>query len=638
MPDTNRWQDAAQDEVHTQVFSYVGEVESAQSDIFDRFLRYACLYDPHNRMGFTGGWWTGASVATGSVPPGFEGLVSENVVASNVDTVAAIISRAQPRVRFMTDDGDWSTQRTARRLEWYAEGLMKLLDIPTLAQRAFKDAAIFGTGLLKVFEDGSNICVERVLVDELVVDEGECKSGKPTQMHQRKLVDRDLLIDRFPEHEDVIRRAQTDGGGSAGWTWWADYRPIERNQVVVIESWQLPVRGRKGRHTICVDGATLLDESWSKPHFPFARIVWSEPTTGWYGVGLVSRIAGHQRVLNKLNWQIDRQIDQFAVPRTWVQMADANIAVRTINRLGTIGVYKGSIPETQFPPSVSAEQFKRLEDVKASSFEESGVSRLAAASMKPAGIESAVAMREYKDTTTERFAIQEQAYERLILDTVWLVLGCAKDLGDRAPEVVRKSRVGTKRIRWRDVDMAETRVSMAAASSLSRTPAGRTQTVIEWAQAGVVTQDEARRLLQHPDLERAMSLYTAALEDVERCIEDVLDGDFLVPEPFQNLKMGVWRFQQAYLKARGDGAPEDVLENLRTWTVQAAQILNPPVTPPAPMGAAGPGMAPMGPGMQPGLPGAQPPLGMLPPPGPEAPIQPAFAPNAMELRPRAMPA
>lgn len=611
MNQTNRWQDAEEGRVWERVIEYVVSVEGSQSDVFERFLKYACLYDPYERMGFSGSWF---DTPGRGISPDWQ--VSENVCATNVDTVAAVISRHLPRVRFMTDDGDWTTQRTARRLEWYAEGLIKLYDVYEIAQHCFKDAAIFGTGIAKVYDDGEDICVERVLVDEIVVDEGECKSGKPRQLHQRKLVDRQILLSRFPEHEEAILRAQVDTGSAYNWRWWADYRPVEREQIIVIESWQLPYGKVPGRHTIVIDGTDLFDEEWEYNYFPFARLAWSEPITGWYGIGLVSRLAGHQRALNKLNWQIDRQLDQLAVPTTYVQMGDAKLAVQQTNRLGTIAVYKGAIPETRIPHAVSGEQFKRLEDVKASAAQEAGVSQMVSSGVMPGGIESAVAQREFKDTTVERFAIQEQAYERFILNIVWLMLGRCKELGNSAPVIVRKSRAGVKKIEWKDVDMKETRVSMSASNLISRTVAGRQQTVVEWAQAGIVSQDEARRLMQHPDLERAMSLYTAAIEDIERCIEDVLDGDLLVPEPYQNLKMGVWRFQMSLLKAEGDNAPEEILEGLRQWMVQAAWILNPPPT----MMAAQPGLM---------MPGAE--AGSMQPPTDALPA--AFAPQAMNLSP-----
>jgi hypothetical protein len=228
--------------------------------------------------------------------------------------------------------------------------------------------------------------------------------------------------------------------------------------------------------------------------------------------------------------------------------------------------------------------YSRLETVKASAYEESGVSRLAATSKKPGGLNSGVALREYRDQTTQRFSVQEQAYERFILDAIWLALDCAKDLGNKAPEVIRRSKLGPKKIKWSQVDMQELRVQLVAASDLAKTPAGRAQLALEWAQAGVISLDEFRYLSDHLDTDAMMSLYTASYEDIGETIEDVLDGKQVVPEPYQNLQMGLYMFQQSYNRLRHD-APEETLEALRQWMVQAGYLLDSaqqPATPPGP--------------------------------------------------------
>lgn len=620
MDDYTAWYTAEEGEVHSDLFDYVSEVESVQSDVFTRFVALACLYDPNDREGSIGATWE-----RGSGPfSGPDGYVSENLIASNVDTVASIIAPNQPRARFMTDDGDWSTQRRARRLEFYAEGLVKKLDVYNHTTRAFKDAALKGTGMIKVFpdHDSKKICVERVLIDDIIVDEAECRTGKPMQMHHRLFVSKEALKARFPDHEEEIERAQSGTSGTESWRRWTDHRPMERDVIVAVESWKLPIGCKgtdayvPGRWTVCVDGADLQDEKYHEDRFPFARIVWSDRTTGWYGLGLAERITGHQRTLNKLHWQIDRQLDQHAVPTTYVSQADARLAVVNTNRAGTIVPIKGRPPVTVIPHAVSPETYQRAQVVKDSSYEESGVSRLAATSKKPGGLDSGAALREYRDQTTQRFAIQEQAYEQLVLDVIWLVLSAAKDLGKDAPVIWHKARSGVKKIEWAKVHMSDVKLSMAAASTISRTPAGRMQTVLEWAQAGIVSQDEARRLMSHPDLERSMSLYNAALEDIERCIEEVLEGEQLVPEPYQNLKMGVWRFQMAYLKAVADGAPEEVLESLRQWITQAAFVLVPRPQAPGPLMS---GVeAPLDPNT--GMPGGMPEAPMQDPMAPQIPM------------------
>lgn len=575
------WQTADKNGVHERVFRQVQTIEQRQFDLFNTFVKLEALYDPvvmRHREHMNG--------------PGdrFASMATENVVASNIDTVTAIISATEVRARFMTDDAGWSEQRRARQLEWYAEALSTLLDVDQKCREAFRDAALKGTGLLKVYiDDDDQLCVERVQVDDIVVDEAESRFGSPRQLHQRAIVDRETLISQFPDHTAEILRAH---GGATRRGLWAEYRPIERGEVVVVESWFLPrgvkptgygeddyeaadgERYRPGRHTICVEGATLLDEEWHEKAFPFVRIVWTPRPNGWYGISLAERIAGIQRALNRRNWHITGALDRAAAPVTYVNIADAKIAVQTINKIGTVAIVKGGPPVTVNPPTLSGEIYQSRLDLKNAAFEESGVSRMTAQAAKPAGLDSGVAMREYRDQTTQRFSLQEKSFERLKLDTVLAMIACAKQLGPKAPTVQRKTRWGAKKILWSKVDMGETKISIAAASTISRTPAGRMQTVLEWAQAGVVSMDEARRLMRHPDLERAMSIYTEALENVEEMIERIEDGEVMMPEPYQNLKMLVWRGQMEYMKISGDGAPEEILENLRQCIVQAAYILS----------------------------------------------------------------
>ena len=604
-PENQRsWFHADEGSVSSAVLDYVSTVEAQQADLFDRFVKLDSLYDPNNSAG---------DVRRGSDQLG---LVTENVIASNIDTVAAVVAAVDVRARFMTDDGDWSTQRTAKGLELYTEGLCKLLNVGAACRMAFKmGAALKGTGLVKVYAtEDDEIRVEHVLIDNIVVDEVECRhGGSPKQLHQRQTFDRDELISMFPEHEEKIRAAQR--GMSRDWRSWADYRPLENNEIVVIESWRLPfgkVGGKNykcGRHTIVVDGCDLLDEEWHKPTFPFAVIRWSERANGWYGIGLAERIAGHQRALNKRNWQIDRQLDQLAVPTTYVSMADANLTTKTTNRLGTIAVIKGSPPVTIIPQAVSGETYKSRDDLKSSAYEESGVSRMAAQSVKPAGIDSGVAMREYRDQTTQRFAMQEKAFERLWLDVVVLVLDCCKDLGKAAPVISKRTKFGARKIKWSDVDMQDVAIQIVAASTLSRTPAGRYQLALEWAQAGVISTDEWRRITEHPDLDRVLSLYTQGIESIEKDVETIEDGEYVTPEPFANLQLAVRVAQMAYLRDRDLGAPEEVLEGLRQYSVQAAELFS-RTTAPANDNAA----MPMDPGM----------------PAPGQPVA-ALAPEAMNL-------
>ena len=610
------WQHADEGMVHTRVLQYVESVERVQAEIFDRFVKLDYLYDPTLRAGTYSdrrGWDQQADV-------------QENVIASNCDAITGTIAASEVRARFMTDDAPWSSQRRARHLELYAEGLAKQMRIDYLCKRAFHDASRKGTGVIKIYVDRfDQIQAELVQVDDVVVDESEARGGDIRQMHQRVIISREELKAQFPEMETEIDAAQMRMGRSNEDRYWADYRPIARDCIVCIESWYLPIgpKGHKhyqvGRHTIVIEGVDLLDEEWDKPHFPFAVMKWTERPKRWYGISGAERIRGHQKAINKLNWQIDRLHDNMALPITYIRPPDANIAVKTVTRGGQYAVVKGEMPKTIIPPAVSPETYNLLDRRKSSSFEEFGQSRMSTTGMKPPGLDSGIALREYKDQTTQRFADQEKSHEQLKLDCVFRLIDCCKDLGKKAPVIVSDEAWGESKMEWGKVDMGEVAVQIVAASTLSRTPAGRLQLVMEFAQAGVISQDEARRLMRHPDLERAMSLYTASMERIEKALEQIKDGvEGIVPTPYMNLKMAVWRAEAEMNLCEMSNAPEDVIESLSlfvtlsAWMVSQAEAPAPSVPAMDPMAAGmvdpmmagmppgapmAPGMPPMGPGM-----------------------------------------
>ena len=612
------WFESEKGKVHQAVFEQVSILEREQGDAMERMAKLYWLYDPESE---------GASA---SEVARRQARVVQNFIATNVDTVAALVTANDLRPRILTDDADWSIQRKAEHLSWYGEALGKKLELHSKCAEGFRlGGAIRGVGLVKVDLDAHDqIVATMVLPDDIIVSKDEANYGPLLQMHQASVVHyRKLLAD----HPDAAEHVKNARGGGKLQRHWPDYRQVGKDHIAVLESWVLPVgvKGelgyKVGRHTKTMYGHDLIDEEWEWPWFPFAEFRWAARARQWHGISLAERIQGHQRMANKYNWQMDLLIDKWAIPTTYVTPADANVAIKTTLRTGTYIVTKsGQPPVTVIPPAVSADMYKRSETLEASASRETGVSTMAAHGAKPAGIEAGVAIREYRDATTEKFALQEKNFERMLLDAHWLGLWCAKRAAakNKAPEVVRRSVHGPRKIKWADVDPGEVRVQMAAASTLSRSPAGRAQFVLEMAQGNVISQDVARKLLMPNsplDIEREMSMYEAAMDSADAAIEHILDGGEEWPDGFQNARMNVWRGQAMLLRiSREPGkAPEDVIESLRQWVVQSAWIVaQSEKTPPAPMlPGAGMEQALPGAGAVPPMlpPGAMPPGAMMPP-------------------------
>ena len=616
-PIIGHWWNAKEGEAWKRVLSYVRQLENVQAPYFDKLVKLAAQYDVNAR---TNRYITAETMARRAGGP-VKAKVTENLIASNVDTVAANVATADVRVRVQTDGADWSHQRRAKWMERYADGLGKLFNVGPKCRGGFKSGgAVKGTGINKVFVDRfEQIRLKPVPVDNIIVDEIE--GIEPMQLHYRDFFDKEEMLAQYPKFTQKINNAQQRGS----WTKWAGYRPIERGAIVVIESWRLPIGPEDhdehvpGRHTICIDGCDLLDEPWEKPLFPFSVLRWNDPVWGWYGIGLAERILPHQNLLNIRNYQINASLNRKADPITWVKRADQDITTRSVAQIG--GKERDLVASRH--QAVGQETYANRREIKMDARDESGVSGDMAAGDVPAGVETGAAVREVRQTRTKRFTSQEKAFEQFWLDTVWLILDCCKDLGAKAPKILHVTDYGNTVIEWSKVDMGDVRIQLAAASTVSNSPAGRKQELTELAQVGVITIDEARDLMDHPDIERVISLYNAVRESVENAIERILEGEHLTPTPFMNLGMCVTIAQRMYLKLdvgdRDGGAPEEVLEALSDFISIAAAIQNP--APPPGM----PGMPP-----QPGAPGAMMPSGgpQFPAGAASGPAQAAYAPGA----------
>jgi hypothetical protein len=489
-----------------------------------------------------------------------------NVIKSCVDTASAKISQARPKPSFLTSGGDWKLQRRARQLSKYVEGLFMAEGVYGLGQTVFRDSLVFGTGVLKVLNNGKSVTFERVLPDELLVDEGESFYGLPRQLHHRRFVQRDMLAAKFPEHAEAIKMAQHSFG---------DEDAVNPNLIAVVESWHLRSTpdATDGRRVVAISTATLVDEAWERDSFPFAFLRWTEPLVGFWGMGLSEELTGIQLEINKILRNIQSAQNICSVPRVFIENgSQINGASLQANPEGLSVVrYNGQAPTFLTASAMPGEVYAHLDRLERKAYEITGVSQMAAQSRKPAGLDSGVALREFNDIESERFVLVGQRWERFFLDLAELVIAESKALFEANPDLnVRVNIKGSaaEYIRWKDVRMEEDQYLLQCfpTSLLPSTPAGRLQKVQELMQAGFIGKEEGLALLDFPDLERSMSLTNSAYNDLMQMLERIVEaGEYESPEPYLNLPLAIQLGQSMYLRSRSEGVPEDRLELLRRF-------------------------------------------------------------------------
>lgn len=601
MNDAARWyaDEVTTDERWRYVLDYVRAIENAQSKLTERSIQYTWLYDRNASLMGTGGKLR----RMGEGHP-----ATENIIRNNIETATAVLGNEATRCATLTDGAEWSVQRRAKRLEQFLEAQFKRLDWDALQVRMVRAAGVSGNGYIKFYVEDGAICADYVPSDEIIVDDEACRSGPPMQMAQRRFVDKDSLKEHVPKKFwDAIDKAHVRDSD------WTLARRVQPTQIIVIETWK---RGKNGRRTVAIQGATLVDEPYRYDWFPILTFRWVERLSAFYGCGLAEELCSYQLGVNKTNRNIHKSHDLFGNQRMFIHQSDALMQLKTDDELGDLCVYKTKPPIVPDWQAVKPEVYAYKESLKADAQKYSGVPDMAARSMKPVGLDSGAALREWTDIQASRLTTQKAAIERLKLHAATMIIALAKELYGRGQNVKAfwHSRNLAKKIKWSEVDLDEDMyvLRIEPASMMSRTPASMRQAVIDLAQTGALQPAEILRLAGIPDVQRSLDIATAALEDLEAEIEDLYDGVWRSPEPFQDLMNGIPRMQSAYLKARRDGAPPEILDLIQQWMVRAKALmpqaqapqqpgtvaapfqagLAAPAGAPVPMQSPGPSMAP----------------------------------------------
>lgn len=616
---SQNWWDSKKEEAHGQISAVVDAIKKNQSYRKTDNLRYARLYSNKDYDQFL----------SGAVTSYYGKKLTFNVVRSCIDTACAKISKSRPRPLFLTSNGNFSQQRRAKGLTKFIDGTYYDGKIHAKGKRVFKDACTFGTGAMKIYPENEKVKYERVFIDEILVDDIDGKDGNPRQLYQTKLIHRDLLVAKYPTQKSEIEGAANEAKSMAR------SRTVS-DMVEVVESWRLKTSkdATDGRHAISIKGATLFWEQYDKDYFPFVFQRWNEGLLGFYGDGLASELVGIQLEINLLLMRIKEAQELVAIPRVFLEEG-SNVSSSTItDEIGGIVRYRGTRPVIDTAQGMGKETYDYLEYLYRKAFEDTGISQLSAMSKKPAGLDSGVALREFQDIETERFALVGEMYQDFYMEAAKITIDIQKDIAKENPKVSVKvkNKSFSETIKWKDVDLEEESYVMEAypTNLLPKSPEGQLQFTQELTQSGFLDPDEAMSLLNFPDLQGFFNLRTAAMDDVKDIIERIVEEEeYTPPEPFMDLNLCVKVAQSAYLRAKTDGTSEVSMEYLRRFIIECQEQLAPPQQPmdinenslPNPVA---PGIAPPAPpGMLPGM----------PPPGAIATAAPPPVSNLIPIQP-----
>lgn len=387
-------------------------------------------------------------------------------------------------------------------------------------------------------------------------------------MFQVKYIDRELLISMYPDCEDALSRTPSASTGYFG-------EQLTTDLVKVVECWHL--NGKNGRHTICVENDTLMDEVWKRDRFPIVWSHWDLPRpTGFWGGSMVERLAPIQQSINKHRSNIDRIMHAFGVPRIIVDAA-AGIPKNWIsNEIGEVLTIQNGAnpPQVIAPPPLLNEHLQLMQIDIQRAFDEVGISQASATARKPTGINSGVGVREVLEIGSERLVMYGLRWEEFHMNIIRVALDEVREIKNFTVDVPSKQY--RDELNWKDINLDDDAYTLQCfpVSLLPTTPAGRYERITEMMAGGLINREQGLELLQVPDMENLNADTNAQINSIRMRIDNMIDnGVYVAPEPYDDPMVSISLVKSIYFQERERNAPEPTLAMLRQYMTSCGNII-----------------------------------------------------------------
>jgi hypothetical protein len=543
-------------------------------------------------------------------------LVTHNIVKSAVDTVVARISMNKPKATAVSVNGTWEDRLKCEGMTDFAAGVFDQIDMYAKLPMFVRDACLSGDGILKVHEENGKLRGTRVLRGHIIIDECEGYQGDPRTIFERRWASKERLMAMYPEAAAAIR----DTPQSMDWDY---FRPAVMspysNVIEYVHAYRLPDlpgapddRG-KGRHIIFTRQGVLVDEEYNREDFPYIRLAWSPPTTGYWSESFVAAMRGGQIKVNQHDMNIYETMRRMNAGR-WLVASGSDVVVQHLNNaIGSIVRYTGQRPIKDNSDSVPPEEInERNYEIQVQPML-NGISTLASSGQVPNNLRSGEGEKVAIDIHTQRFTPLEQRQGFFVCDAAQAYIDLVRSMkmptlsgvaGGADYTVWVKDRFEqTREIKFGQVDLNNEafRIRISATNMMADDPADRTDQAISLSQAGVLDGLELVDAINFPDLQSITAGKTAALKMIKWLVYKMArDEDFyLAPEADFDLAHGIPYFKAARAQLFMDGAPSSLRNKFLTWINQAMALVPAPLgnkPMPMPMNPGGPPLgAPMPP-------------------------------------------
>lgn len=591
-------------------------IEDEQAAYREKTFQHMQMYRNVQMMGYVAKG--NSSVFTYAKTP-----LSLNIVRNMVNAVHSRITRNRVKAQMQTKGAGWEEKELARDLEAYGTALALKEGLYKKSPYSFLDAAVTGNGIIKTYPSKSRNCVvfERPFAPNVVVDfgEGADATQTPAHIYEVKYVSKRTLGLRYKDDAKKVEAIRSLATASVeGDTFYAMQESDSTDRVRIVECYYFnPDDEYDGFLSIITDsGIELEGAKWTMGN-PYSVCRWSNGNLGWYGMGLAEELRGIQTELNRLVRKIQAAQSLLGNPYVFADRSSNIEKKQFTDIMGSIILYNGKRPDVVAPTTTNPEIYQHVDRLYQRGYEIAGISQLSAHGEKPAGVESGRAMLVYDDIAdSDRFASVHREWSDMHVDAIQKGILAGKQLGAKykVPIYGRSNYkvMSFGDLKERGLEDDSWVVHPMAASLLGDTPTGQVDNIDKMMEKGLINDpaDLAEEMLS-PDVQTFLALQSSPKRVIQMAVGEMLSGgDYVSPEPQDNLALALETANKMYQHARTQKCPEARLAKVRDYMLMVKSLLSRAAKTQAPTTGA---TVPQAPSQAPMLPPGGPPGGGMPP-------------------------
>lgn len=460
--------------------------------------------------------------------------VNFNLTAAVIDTLSAKLASIQAVPQAVTNKGNAKGRKLAEDLNFILKGIFHKYDITHLINLAYRDAMINRSGYLKVIKEDDEIRIDRVYMDEIIVDPADGYYNNPYKMIHRKSIPIHIMLKRYPEFKSKIEECQIQEVRQYNTR---NYTPC----IMVAEAWCKNTYKEGGRHTISVETVDLVDEDWDKDYFPILKCDYAEPPVGWIGQSVVEELDPIQREIDRILMTMQAIMKLVSVPRVFIDTNSQVNKNHMTNKVGIMVEYDGKQGVAPIihngaamPPELSAQ----LEFLINQGYARVGLTPMDTQGQQKTGSgnQSGEALKTMTDIKSERWQLLQHNYEQSHVELSHIIL---KELQGTNIKLSALDRyIGLKEISTKRIPKTSDSyvLKIFPVSSLPDSIPDLIDSVTQMMQLGVVQPSQVPELFNMPDLDAFTSMQAAPRKLIDKKIEEMLEGGkYWHPEPYHDL-------------------------------------------------------------------------------------------------------